>query len=468
MAPNKTRAPKARNSECVPSVMSERLFTPNPMYLKFDALVDCDVRHIYDMIDLENCDVDDLLANPEINAMLDGIIDRFEDTPLVKPTMPPCPQAQQLYARIPVDQRVTDLGSGDGKKASKCQAKITMLDKEPGSVFVKYADINDMDFVDQDVVYTSFNVLSQLEEATVKRLEDSEGLHVAVDLKHVIVEMGSEQIAENVYRTMHNGVEYIDTDHKLEGDEIATGYIGYNTYEDQKYVATCARKKTQTAEFAVPVEDTTQQMPGDSTPKYDGIAMRFRGSKKGFACLSKRNGDGLVYDWTGPDIDLLLEKLPVDGPAQHYALLRVSFYKGRIPFHGVQGLKKFCSRVKIKIDGVSVVSPGSEELRHYPSDGLIYRVEGTDFRLKRIPTIDVYFGTLMNLMDSLCYNYEVYGRFDRGKLGEFAITRKTSGGFNIRFVRYRDDKTTPTNEGAIVYYMNAAPMEIDDSKQTTG
>lgn len=295
-----------------PSVILDRLFTPNPAFGKFDAMVDVDLMSIYDMIDLNDPNIlETLESNPEIMAILDGVIDRFEEVPEVQPAMPPCPQPQQLYRRIETNVSVQDLGSGDGKKASLCQAKVKMCDISPGSKFVKCADVNEMRFESEGVLYTSFNALTQFATATVVELEESEGLHVLPDMEYIKTEMGSRIVKQDVYETVHKGITYIDRDHGIVGDEITTGYVGYNTYVKRKFNYEFSGNFTKVQPFDVQIEDTAHQLPGVATPKYDGLAMRFKTYPSKVVVLSDRKGAGLVFNTCGePKFDLCWKDYP--------------------------------------------------------------------------------------------------------------------------------------------------------------
>lgn len=445
------------------SVVQETLFIPNPYYEKFDALVDkTDVlESLYDMIDLDDPNVlENMLDNEDVDAMLDDLIDAFDNTALTKPTMAPPPQAQKLYLRIEESQTVLDIGSGDGKKASKCQAKITMTDVKPGAKNVVQVPLEEIVLKD-DVIYTSYNALTQIEHHG--DLLEFEGMHLFPDLEYLRAEMGSVCI-DDTLRTQSDDKEFLDYDHGLGGDEIATGYKILNSYKHQTFDFVPGDVCVQEKEFAVDVKDTNVKMDAPSTPKYDGVAMRLT-ARGGKIVLTTRNGIGveLTSGVDVPEMVLTVEKMPKVGRATHFILLKVDYYKGRIPFHGLSGLKTFVERVNISIGGVKLTWPGDKSCYSLDSDGIIYRLEGRDYRYKTVPTIDV--ADVIAVGKYLAQKgiaYKFVGKYDPVRLKEFSVYQ-VDGWFHFLFLGYRDDKNFSTPLATVEYLMKMAPRLADDA-----
>lgn len=460
MASDKAHIP----SFCTPSVIGENLFVPNPIFNKVSGLHKHDLMALYDAIDVNSDDVDYLLD--QYGDLLDSIIDDFEREPEVPPTMPPAPQAQNIYSRTSSEVVVHDLGSGDGKKASKCQSRIKMFDKDPKAAHVIERDVDEMDFV-SGVIYTSYNALTQLRPETVEQLMDKEGLHLIPDMNYLRTSMASEEVNGKLVTRGEKNV-YEDYDHGLEGDEVCTGYVIINAYEKKeiniKFGDTPTFYKGKT--FNVPIKEASQQLPVSSTPKYDGVAVRLRSDGKRCS-ISLRNGRTARTAFRGPVFDLLLEKLPVNGEAEAYVLLRVVYYLGRVPYHGYAGLKRFCSRVKIKIDGVPVLPPGHHSLRDMATDGLIFRLEGHDYRLKDRLTFDATHRTLKSIIKDNGLHAEVKHLGQPANvrlLMEFAVERQSNGSYIFHYIKDRSDKDEGTPIDTILKYIEMAPVVMSENE----
>lgn len=495
---------KDQTSAGRPSVKLDERNIPNPYFNKVLQIADSpEYEFIMGLVGdkTEEEEMELLASNPDVMEALYSMIDRFEAAPLVPATMPPAPHALKLYSRTSDDAYVADIGSGDGNKAAKSQSKITCYDVLPGEEKVHYLDADREKIPEVDVL-TSYNVLTQLENPS--RLLERDSLHVFPDIDYIVTATGAECVGERKYKTVLGEKEFIDYDHALPGDEISEGYKCITGYAAAALDLTITPQPVIDKPFTVPIRDTKIELAGPATPKYDGTALRltFAG---GTASLTARNGKGVVMGFKSrehyckackchyagsscfgrrcsselstvsrntrlpKDFILFMEQVK-SGGKEHYILLRVPLYGRMVPFHGLENLRNFCERIKISINGVPLQAPGSPGLGLLPADGLIYRHNFMDYRLKEMYTVDLKNvrrfvqaayrkGFVVEVDSSVDFKLE--------RMREYYLTTD-AGVYYLRFCRSRPDKTTETDYSDIGYIMDmATPVDGSDFSSTS-
>lgn len=383
--------------------------------------------------------------------ILDDLLDVYEETPEVSPTLPPAPSPKQLYNRV-ADVQIVDIGSGDCSKLSRCQAvSIVATDREPVSnahyqVAKLDAEEELMEFMldKPDRVLTSFNALSQM--VNVERVLEYDGLHVLPDISAVKTMMEAGFDEKGAYYG-----DYKDRDNGLVGDLLADGYVALNTYEQtnvrlkpiRKVKTLCPKPQISTVYYRPP--------DAEATPKYDGVCM-FLICQGGVRLLAHRNGNGYEFDGGGgcPEMVLMLEKLPRIGPPTHFVLLRVYQYKRYYPFHGLNNLRMFCKKVNIRLGGIRIYAPGDRMLAHCPVDGQIFRIGQLDYRYKSLHTVDLYDPQAMadQLEKKYGYSITVDDVPPCELLKEYEV-HNYNGRYEFKFKLMRNDKTEATSFDAI-------------------
>lgn len=382
---------------------------------------------------------------------LDGLIDAYENGEPVQPAMPPAPSPKILYNRVSSCD-VVDLGSGDCEKLKRCQGNVTAVDIDPVdnphySVHKLDAETELLDFMEirPDAVVTSFNTLSQL--SSLDHVKAFDGIHVTPDMNYVkeIMEYGED----------HKGPfwgAYRDRDNGLSGDEIVEGYLGYNTFQERRVrfsvVGPTRIDKTLTPQCT----DIYYRPIGiESTPKYDGECM-FLVVKNGLPLLLGRGKRGYRLSGRGPDMVLMLEKLPRVGKPQAFCLLRIMEWRNYYPFHGKANLWNFFKQVNIRLGGIRIFPPDHKELSRFDVDGQIFRIGQLDYRFKDHLTVDIYdpASVIKQLEDSCGYVIDCPDVCEG--LGEYVL-ENNNGAFRLVLLRQRTDKVNATSIDRITRMM---------------
>lgn len=483
-----------------PSTKLDERNIPNPYYNKVFQLADCpEYEFVMGLVGdkSEEEELADLLTNPEVMEALYLMLDRFDEVPMVPPTMPPAPQSQILYSRTTDDAYVADIGSGDGKKAAKSQSKITFYDREPASPNVQVLDVDRSDLPDVDVI-TSYNTLTQLRDPT--KLLEADSLHIFPSVSYVKTRMGSEEHQGYLITKIGDKVFKDRNDH-IVGDEVSEGYLCMTGYKRSELDLELTRKPAMSAPFDIPIRDTKTELAGPATKKYDGVALKLS-FQRGLATLTTRKGKGMVLDFYSEDvycpkcrshyrgklctnyrcrsskgIKLMESRLPKDfilyiervkcGIETYYVLLRVVLYGRMVPFHGLENLKSFCKKIRITIDGIRLLAPGDMALATLPFDGYIYRHGFCDYRLKTVYTIELRStDRFQQAANEKGYVVEVDGHMSDGNgLAEYYLTT-SKGIYFLRFHRMRYDKDHETDYRDIHYVMDMATLVDGAERQS--
>nr|QFR59050.1 MAG: hypothetical protein [Dongxihu virus] len=469
---------------------------PNPYFNKVMQLAESpEYDHIMGLVGdaTEEEEIYKLALIPDVMEKLYKMLDRFEQAPLVPPTMPPAPQSLQLYSRTADDAYVADIGSGDTKKAAKSNSKMKFYDINPTDEKVTAFDA-DTDMLPEADVYTSYNTLTQLRSP--ERLMEKDSLHIFPDIDYIKNTMGSEIKGDGTIITKTGDKTFTDFDNDLPGDTVSEGYKCITGYSRGYLSLMTTNRVVRTRGFGVPVKDTMTELQGSATKKYDGVALllSFRG---GLASLVTRKGLGVelshnitdsycdVCKWfyTGDqctskrcrkksvalaprsyapkDFDMIVEKVRRPDGKNEYVLLRVLNYGRFVPFHGLASLRQFCAMIKITIDGDRIKSPDDPSLLDLPHDGLIYRDGGMDYRLKSACTIDLYSPTAFveyAMENGYQVDYDRIGK-NEGQMFEYSICRSNMGRFIMTEERRRFDKDKETDyKGMLDRIMDTASL----------
>lgn len=457
----------------VSSFLPETLGPPNPQYDNFSDLFD--VVQESDLVNQIAACVDDFVVDGEFDEerYLQAMLERFGDNldelcdimerevPPVVVNPEPAPSPSALYSRVSGVEKVLDIGSGNCKKVSRCKAKVVATDIQPVEnpfMTVKQLDANKdlLDMVENEGVdvVTSFNALTQLEDLTQVLAVD--GLHIYPDTNYY-QDSGAPLLDGAVKVGKH-----VDRIHPVleRGQPICDGYKVLTTFSAEKLSYEPESYTQFKIGFTPIVQDLDYRPLGESTPKYDGVNMMLVDQKGSSPILKTRVGRATVLtSKRRVSLALHLEKLPKHGRPQAFVLLRVLNYKGFVPFHGLETLRQFCAKVKLKIFGIRVVAPADGSLSSYTADGLIYRFGQMDYRYKFRYTIDTL--SISSLVDRLANEYGIDSEYDEqvDSLGEYIIARR---GEKVVFTLkgLRADKSEQTTIKTVVQYIHQTQCSV--------
>jgi len=431
--------------------------SPNPFYSKVDALYDAaepklldDIGDFVDELQAQGLDEAEIMSclMEKFGDSVDKLIDVFENTPETPQPLPPAPSPISLYSRVDAVP-ILDIGSGNCSKLSTCQSKVIATDAFPQEN--NHFPVRQLDFYGPDFepakeiicgneyrVVTSFNAVTNVADA--EGVYNCDGLHVFPDIEHLKKFHGAVEVEGGAvtagYTDLYNQIT-------SRGDILSPGYKIMTTYAEAKYRFEPVGF-AQGEGFSPVIRSLHYAKDLQSSPKYDGVAMILNCGKE--ASLRVRSGLAVKLDDVSPtkgNFTLMLEKLPKDGPAQAYVLLRVYHYKNWFPYHGLDSLKMFCERIKVKIGGISVRPPGHHLLDDFPTDGVIFRDGEEDFRYKDISTVDLIdpSAVVADLRDQFGFDV-VVGQYPiDDQVKEFSMRCVSVGKFQLDYICHRRDKS---------------------------
>lgn len=377
-------------------------FSPNPFYGKVEALLDHTLeldgmlQYLEDMED-ENGELDEDAAAEALLAQfggeIDGLMDTWESTEETRPVHPITPAPSDLYTRV-VDVPILDIGSGDCNKLSKCQSPykrpsdLNIVENTHGMLVRKLdATLSDdiMSGLPEEGIVTSFNVYTQL--ADTAAIQEFDGLHIFPDMEYAEKHLACTLDGEKLITKGKHGAHFEDYKSNVAGDVHSAGFLCANFYAERKVTFEYDKPK-KFAPYVAQMNDVDYMLKVDKTRKYDGVNMMLFSSESGTS-LKMRNGYG--YTLKGENINSIIqvEKLPKEGPAECFVIIRVIKYKKYYPFHGANNLMTFANKVRIKIGGKCLYGPKDPRLMKYDYDGYIFRIAGLDYRYKQEQTVDI-------------------------------------------------------------------------------
>lgn len=413
-------------------------------------------------------------------AKFKELMSSFETAETPANEMPPPPHRLALYERIEAGTEILDVGGGDGTTLAKFTEHLDVInldpdDKDNPMTVQEFNDEGRAELLDSIYthipVVTTFNSLTQLTNDEVEVLEDMDGIHIFPDYTQ-LTEIGAVATEDDKTFQCH-GVEWVDNKIQVEPHlQLDTGYCAYNTF--QKEVITLFPESRITSDNPAPGSATAAGnfVGADFTPKYDGMFHQLRVEDEKFVLVNRR-GEGIsgrVTTQSSRPIRLVLDcELVQRGRSEAYIALRVRSYRNYVPFHSQLGLKKFVSRVKIKIHSLKRETwyfiapkvwdghPHRYEQNGFameiPMDGIIVRHREIDYYIKNRWTVDVKdLSSIINaLEEDEAWQVEVIGDPPRNEnVHEWFVDVKSEGVCVFTYSQERPDRTEGETVAGVV------------------
>lgn len=298
------------------------------------------------------------------------------------------PRSSELYERVSPKAKIVDVGCGDGKRLARYAGYFGDVlgvekdhNKKPVLDWPKNWRIDYAEFVGTDRVITSFLSYTQFDPPLRLVVENHDGIHVLPNHDELRKLGVVKELTDGRVESDMGKEKFVEYDVGISGGErLRSYYFGYNTYVERNVKFDIkARSKFSFTGCKYFVRMQRDLFVDDFTPKYNGVFMELRVAKGKFI-MKDSIGSGLWGNTDAPDMVLHLEALK-----DKFVLLRVEKYRDLRPFHSLDMLEKFCSRVKFTLLNKNVVPPERiknlcDWQKEFPSaDGVVCRDGGMDY-----------------------------------------------------------------------------------------
>lgn len=407
------------------------------------------------------------LAQVKYRADFQALLDKTRAVVPAQQNIGPPPHSRELYGRVADGASVFDIGSGDGRRVKEHSGRIKITAVDPqlsaDKVSVVHVKCAVQEVLEEDVVYTSFNSLCQIENNS-ELFENLDGIHVVPDHDWLVAHGQACTVSEpaEMFSVKAQGRDYLDYPVKLPAAPIITspGYKLCCGFKPRQANISFPLSMSEPSKWDVDLDLTAQSCctPGnevnlnlsDLGHKWDGVFYSLCISDK-VAYLADRAGRYQVSTTPvdAPDCELHIEYLQAPHPC--FVLLRIIYYNNFVPPHSGDVLRAFASKVRLSIDGHPLHGP----VRHsdppvlggcvYPTDGVISRDCGFDYYYKYDWTIDVKPKMLDKIKDECVELGLAYVAPETmpQTLSEYRILKR-DGVVSLIFNRERPDKTRGT------------------------
>jgi len=415
-----------------------------------------------------------------VKERLRALVNANRDIPDESPVMGAPPPTNVVYGMFGQGTDIVDIGSGNCMKIKRYTGDLRITAVDPNLNNESRHVLNEFkmsatEFLQQhsgDLLFTSWMSMPQLSHAERDAILECDGLHLVPD-HDLLVELGiGVRSGEFVtVRTIRGN--YDDNFLALPGTSPSPGYVLSPSFRRRAIVATFTTASTMGEERPVinarPVGYYDLDF-ADLSPKFDGVSyeLEFHESQ---AWLTGRNGAYRLGQVTGFPAHACFH---LEDLGECWILFRVVQYRGMVPPHSGVCLRHFLSRVSIEIDGKPVLAPPRWEgqglvtsvglswedagLRHYfdaPVDGVITRIDGSDFYCKYQWTVDLRYQDLAALRKEIagqCLVLRV-SKSEYSGIYEFAMVREGPVVI-LKPLKPRVDKTTATKLETVMYLLD--------------
>lgn len=407
----------------------------------------------------------------ELKNLFDGF-KREPDTPLV---IAAPPRGDALYGRFAPSTAVLDIGSGNCNKLVKHSGvlNITCIDPElsvPRHIMKGVQGrINDnLHLLTPEVVVSSFMSLCQLDNATQARVLEYDGLHVVPDHEYLLRARIARQEGDKLIVAAPRCV-YSDYRVDQPGYNIKTGYSLVSAYTQR---AITIDVQDESVQQYSPVLDAHPCAFGDinladMTYKMDGVAHELE-TYDGRAYLIDRAGRQRAGNTNFKHhMTLHVEEL-----SNCFTLIRVVMYRGFVPPHSGQDLRRFVDRVNIVINGKQLCAPpnlavwqqgmidvqgpcvdGKRATYREKNDGIITRHLERDHYTKFQWTVDLLDSNFTTLASHVSEKGMTLEATINSGLWEYGMSR-TDDVVQLVPLRERRDKLKPTAIATAMYLLS--------------
>nr|QFR59053.1 MAG: hypothetical protein [Bawangfen virus] len=377
-----------------------------------------------------------------------------------EPVLGPPPRPCEVYGRFGVGVSVLDFGSGNCSKLSLFSGdlKFSVCDLKPVNtkLVVKILDGPlENHLTNEAKFFTSFMFLSQATPSLAEGILNRDGIHLVPELSWLRREGVATPAGEDLWAVKTLKQTFFDREVNQPGLSLKNGYklvVGFSAVDVEVNLGSEVSKGPAPDIDATPagLEDINYE---DVTYKYDGVPFELE-LHQGQAYLVNRAGEQFLGETNFKEhVCLHLERL-----SEEFVLIRIVEYRGMIPPHCGEVLRYFCSRVKMKINGLPVVGPecwDPHKRPSFPYDGLISRVGERDHYHKAVWTLDLYpegLPRLRRALEDKGFRLDVDDPPGEG-LWEFAMHRDGAV-VALQTVRRRFDKIKPTSPETALYLLD--------------
>lgn len=346
-----------------------------------------------------------------IKEKLRVLFQQSQDGPPTPPVLGVPPPPAEIYGRFDEGLKVIDVGPGNGSKIRKFTGvlKFTCVDPSldcpkltvtrvlmPLSLYITQ--------ITGDPIFSSYMTACQLPHEEQEELFSHDGLHMIPNHEWLCA-VGAAERADNkiMVHTPSPWKDYLDEPVPDMGYEIEPGYNLLATFKPRRIAITTGAPEKQSSRAQ---EEDNPALLEDMN--ISDLGFKWKGTfcelecSKGIAYLVDRSGNKQL-GCSGTFQDHICLHLVDVGNC--YALQRVMAYRGFIPPHCGETLRRFAEVVKITIDDKPVCGPppwkpdGKVHLSWYdeedkvrvfsaPVEGVISRSRGKDFYCKHQWSID--------------------------------------------------------------------------------
>lgn len=422
----------------------------------------------------EGMSLEDIMAyvQKHLRPELRELYTEYQDVPDTPPVLAAPPRAVEVYGRFADRTSVVDIGSGNCNKLIKYTGSLKILCVDPEfqrdcNVVKGVAGLiqDQHDLFREDVIFTSFMAMCQLETSIQNRVYAHDGLHLLPN-HPLLLETGVA--ARDKDTIVVNAPNRVYTDHFVEclGYEVKPGYLLRPTFLERSIeinLGTAAKTNYSPLIDARPCRFSDVNL-SDVTFKMDGIAYELEISNTRATLVDRAGSERVGVCNFKHHLCLHVEEL-----GSCFTLIRIVMYRGMVPPHCGNVLADFVDRVRIVINGkplcapppvvawqdgpVPVFGPSVNGIRATylePSDGIITRFEERDHYTKFQWTADLlntnFPAVRLALVDKgLTVSVDI-----RMGLWEYGINRIRD---EVIFspIRLRVDKTTPTAISTVAF-----------------
>lgn len=414
-----------------------------------------------------------------IKAQVLALVDKNRGIQDQHPVMGAPPPTNTVYGMFGSGVNIVDVGSGNCMKIRRYTGSLKITAVDPNLLneskhVIKEVKLSLADFLKpdpgQDLLFTSWMSMTQLSLHEEELLRASDGLHLVPDHELLVSQGIATRSGDSVEVRTFKGV-YTDRFVSMRGVAVSPGYILAPTFRkrDVEVVLGPAVAGSYIPQIDAKPAGFYDLNFTDITPKFDGVPYELE-CDGGKAQLTGRNGD-TNEGVCSFDEHLCLHIEELEGC---YVLFRIVYYRGMIPPHHGSVLRAFCERVNVRINGKPVLGPppwrGGEintgVLLHWmdgeghkvfkvPVDGVVTRVDGSDFYCKYMWTVDLKHADLAKVkkkLEDAGYTLKVVGEWFEG-INELSLVRDGAA-VTMRPLKPRRDKNRTTPVDTVLYLVD--------------
>jgi hypothetical protein len=414
----------------------------------------------YDLKTTPRClDVNELVRRAKASGLYDRLAKVVRATVAEEPPLGKVPleafvarppPATHLYSRVEKGADVLDVGSGDGKRLISYRKEFDLKTVDPSveKTRIKAPHQQELYVNGHEGVCTFFNSMTNTNEPGIV---DNDGLAVGPNIE-LWEQAGLARRENGAYVSEVMGKKYVDHPWQIPVEALPSNpqYVHGNLYRRRVVDLVSDGKQAR-----------GPQMPSSgrrgicvngirsASFKYDGELVELR-TRNGTTMLRDRSGLARSLSGKMPDSVVLLERMK-----DKYVLVRVSRYRGFVPYHGLSLLHYFVERVKITIDGLPVKAPDPFDWDEYDRgfaegiyDGMVVREGETDILIRENQSFDVLHSSIPLLVSALAESgISCTGELEAYEgLGEVEVARaKNRRHATLLFKRLRRDKDKEDN-----------------------